>query len=163
MVDESETSVSDDPERLQPEHSERVAVRQVEAREEIREDISDGAREENREDARDEALDGAGLADARLLLLTMRTLLRLLLRLSSTTSTDEGSMAFGMILDMYVASGETYITGLDGEMPDVVIPGTASEFCLCGSNDWFKKCRSRKRSSCGPACGGSGGLSSASA
>lgn len=157
MVEESETSVSDDPEQLQPEDSERVAVRWVEAREEIREDITDGAREENREDARDEALDGAGLADARLLLLTMRTLLRLLLRLSSTTSTDGGSTAFGMILDMYVASGETYITGLDGEVPDVVIQGLACEFGHSGSNDWCNRCRSREVSSCCPSCGGSCG------
>lgn len=142
MVEESETSVSDDPERLQPEHSERVAVRRVEAREESREDIKDGARE----DARDEALDGAGLADARLLLLTIRTLLRLLLRLSSTTSTDGGSIAFGMILDMYVASGETYITGLDEELPEVVIQGTASELGLCRSNDCGNRCWSRERS-----------------
>lgn len=149
MVEESETSVSDDPELLQPENSERVAVRRVEAREEHREDIRDGARDENLEDARDEALDGAGLADARLLLLTMRTLLRLLLRLSSTTSTDGGSIAFGIILDMYVASGETYITGLDGELPEVVIQGRASEFC--GSND------------CCPSCAGSCDVSSVTA
>lgn len=136
MVEESETSVSDDPERLQPEHSEGVMVRWVEAREEIREDITDGVREENREDTRDEALDGAGLADARLLLLTIRTLLRLLLRLSSTTSTDGGNIAFGMILDMYVPSGETYITGLDGEFPELVIQGAASAYGLSGSNAW---------------------------
>lgn len=145
-VEESETSVSDDPEQLQPEHSEGVAVLWVEAREESREDIKDCAREESREDARDEALDGAGLADARLLLLTIRTLLRLLLRLSSTTSTDGGSIAFGMILDMYVASGETYITGLDEELPEVVIQGTASELGLCRSKDCGNRCCSRLRS-----------------
>lgn len=135
----------------------------MEAREDIREDICDGAREETRDDARDEALDGAGLADARLLLLTMRTLLRLLLRLSSTTSTDGGSMAFGIILDLYVASGETYITGLDGELFDVVIQGKVSEFGFCGSNDWANGCPSEDRSPCCPSCGGSCGLSSAAA
>lgn len=139
MVEESETSVSDDPERLQPEESESGPERRVEAREEAREEIPEGAREDILEGAREEIRDGAreearvedGLADARLLLLTMRTLLRLLLRLSSTTSTEGGSIALGMIFERYVACGETYITGLGGWLPDVVIQGTASELGLC--------------------------------
>ncbi len=56
-----------------------------------------------REETLEEARVDAGLADTRLLLLMVRTLLRLWLRLSSTTSPDGGSTAFGIILDMYVA------------------------------------------------------------
>lgn len=90
MVEESDTSVSDDPELLHIEYSERVVEHFEEALEDGRVD--------------------AGLADTRLLLLTVRTLLRLWQRLSSTTSTDGGSTAFGMILDMYVACGEMDMT-----------------------------------------------------
>lgn len=94
MVEESDTSVSEESERLQLELSEDSVGRRAEAREEVRE--------------------GAGLADARLHLLTVRTLLRVRLRLISTTSTEGGSTALGMILDMYVPWGEMYITGLGG-------------------------------------------------
>lgn len=52
----------------------------------------------------EQALEGgrevAGLDSTRLPLLTVRTLLRLLARLISTTSIEGGSTAFGIILDM---------------------------------------------------------------
>lgn len=98
MVEESDTSVSEESERLQLELSEDSVGRRAEAR----------------EDEREEVREGAGLADARLHLLTVRTLLRIRLRLISTTSTEGGSTALGMILDRYVAWGEMYITGLGG-------------------------------------------------
>lgn len=80
IVEESDTNVSEDPDLLYSLMSERIVERC----------------EETLEDARD----GAGLADTRLLLLTVRTLLRHRLRLSSTTSTDGGSTAFRIIVDM---------------------------------------------------------------
>lgn len=52
------------------------------------------------EDALEEAREGAGLESSRLLLLTVRRLLRLRPRLISTTSMDGGNTALGMILDM---------------------------------------------------------------
>lgn len=69
---------------------------------------------EHFEEALEDGRVDAGLADTRLLLLMVRTLLRLRLRLSSTTSTDGGSTAFGMILDMYVACGEMDMTAPAG-------------------------------------------------
>lgn len=52
------------------------------------------------EEAREEAREEAGLASSRLLLLTVRTLLRLRFRVISTTSMEGSSTALGMILDM---------------------------------------------------------------
>lgn len=54
-------------------------------------------------DALDEAREEVGLDSTKLLLLTVRTLLRLLPRLISTTSIEGGSTALGMILDRYAA------------------------------------------------------------
>lgn len=95
MVEESDTRVSEDSELLQHELSDifggfwREAEVIVEAFEEL-----------VLVEALDEARDGAGLDSTRLLLLTVRTLLRLLPRLISTTSMEGGRTAFGMILDM---------------------------------------------------------------
>lgn len=99
-VDDSDTSVSEESDRLQADKFERTVERW----------------EEILEDARVEA----GLADTRLLLLTVRTLLRLRLRLSATTSTEGGSTAFGMIFDMYVAWGEMDITVFSDGFPGMV-------------------------------------------
>ena len=87
MVEESDTKVSEDSELLQPELSGgfREEVVMVEALDAL-------------EEARDE--DGDGLDTSRLLLLTVRTLLRLRPRLISTTSMEGGNTALGMILDM---------------------------------------------------------------
>lgn len=52
------------------------------------------------EEALEDAREGAGLESSRLLLLTVRRLLRLCLRQISTTSMDGGNTALGMILDM---------------------------------------------------------------
>lgn len=52
------------------------------------------------EEALEEAREGAGLDSSRLVLLTVRRLLRLRPRLISTTSMEGGNTALGMILDM---------------------------------------------------------------
>lgn len=52
------------------------------------------------EEALEEARDGVGLESSRLLLLTVRRLLRLRPRLISTTSMEGGNTALGMILDI---------------------------------------------------------------
>lgn len=85
-VEESDTRVSEDSEWLHPELSEKCGGLYREA--------------EDMAEAREEALEEAGLASRSLLLLTVRTLLRLRLWLISTTSMEGGSTALGMILDM---------------------------------------------------------------
>lgn len=97
-VDESDTKVSES-ELLQHELSDRwkwfcrEAEVMVEALEEVLRAV----------DALDDVREEVGLDTIKLLLLTVRTLLRLLPRLISTTSMDGGSTALGMILDRYAA------------------------------------------------------------
>lgn len=62
--------------------------------------LEDGLEEIVLDDALEEAREEAGLDSTRLLLLTVRTLLRLRPRLISTTSMEGGNTALGMILDM---------------------------------------------------------------
>lgn len=95
MVEESDTNVSEDSELLQHELSVMggfcwEAEVMVEALEEL----------VLVEEALEEAREVAGLDITRLLLLTVRTLLRLRPRLISTTSMEGGKTALGMILDM---------------------------------------------------------------
>lgn len=116
MVEDSDTSVSDDSELLQQEPSDMLGGLCCEA--------------EVMVEAREEAREGTGLDTSRLLLLTVRTLLRLRPRLISTTSMEGGSTALGMILDMYAACGDMDMTGLGGAcrwLLAVVIQGTARD------------------------------------
>lgn len=95
MVEESDTKVSEDSELLQQELSDTLRGLWREA-----EVIVEALEEVVLVEALEEARDGAGLDSTRLLLLTVRTLLRLRPRLISTTSMEGGNTALGMILDM---------------------------------------------------------------
>lgn len=98
IVEESETKVSES-ELLQHELSDRWKWLCREA-EVMWEDLEEVLRAV---DALDEAREEVGLDRTKLLLLTVRTLLRLLPRLISTTSMEGGRTALGMILDRYAA------------------------------------------------------------
>lgn len=109
IVEESDTKVSES-EALQHELSDRWKwfCREAEV---IVEDLEEVLRAV---DALDEAREEDGLDIIKLLLLTVRRLLRLFPRLISTTSIEGGSTALGMILDKYAAWGDMDITGLGG-------------------------------------------------
>lgn len=98
IVEESDTKVSES-ELLQHELSDRWKWLCREA-EVMVDDLEEVLRAV---DALDEAREEVGLDSTKLLLLTVRTLLRLLPRLISTTSMEGGSTALGMILDRYAA------------------------------------------------------------
>lgn len=99
IVEELDTKVSEESELLQHELSDRLKWFWREA-EVIVDDLEEVVLED---EALDDGRDEAGLDSSRLLLLTVRRLLRLRPRLISTTSIEGGSTALGIILDIYAA------------------------------------------------------------